>query len=126
MTIPLARRAGAALAVALALGGCQPGAGVPTSVAASAAPALLPVASPAPAASPAGSPGATAYEAPRMTPEEAQAAIARGEAIVFVDVRFKENYTLERIAGAVSAPWGELEAGHAMLPKEKLLLLYCT
>lgn len=67
-----------------------------------------------------------AYDAPRLTPDEVQAALLRREALVIVDVRSAEAFGKERIAGAVSAPWSDLVMKQAELPKDKLLVLYCT
>lgn len=102
--------------------------------AAPSAPLATTQASPAPVASdgPAVTPAsvaptpAAAYEAPRITPEEAKKRIDAGEEIVIVDVRNREPYQLERLAGAISAPWADVRAGFGLPPKDKLLLLYCT
>ncbi|MFP5502631.1 MAG: rhodanese-like domain-containing protein [Candidatus Sericytochromatia bacterium] len=107
----------AALA-ACALSGCQaPG---PAVVEAGGSPA--PVVSEAPDAEPA----SPRYEAPRLTPQEVKARMDAGEDIVVVDVRGASFYAAGHIEGAISAPWATLSEGHAQLPKDKLLLLYCT
>ena len=66
------------------------------------------------------------YDAERVTPAQAQERIAKGEDLLFVDVRPKESYDVAHVKGAISSPWKDLPTGHAMLPKERLLLLYCT
>lgn len=66
------------------------------------------------------------YDPERITPDEAKARRAKGEDMLLVDVRPLESYKLEHIAGAISSPWRDLPEGHALLPKERLLLLYCT
>lgn len=103
----------------LAIAGCQ----APATTAAAPAERAGGGATPSPGASAAPMP---TYEAPRITPEEAKARIDAGEEIVIVDVRGASYYAKEHIAGAVSAPWATLSEGHAQLPKDKLLLLYCT
>ena len=108
----------AALA-ACALSGCQaPGPAVVESTGGSPAP----IVSEAPVAAPT----APRYEAPRVTPQEAKARMDAGEEIVLVDVRGASYYAAGHIEGAISAPWATLTEGHAQLPKDKLLLLYCT
>lgn len=66
------------------------------------------------------------YDPPRITPAEAQARMAHGERIVLVDVRPTEAYKHEHIDGAISAPWRDLSKGFGLLPRDRLLLLYCT
>jgi 3-mercaptopyruvate sulfurtransferase SseA len=66
------------------------------------------------------------YQAKRMTAQEAKAHINMGEKFVLVDVRAPESYAHEHIEGAISSPWRDLPTGFKMLPKDKLLLLYCT
>jgi 3-mercaptopyruvate sulfurtransferase SseA len=66
------------------------------------------------------------YDAKRMTPQEYKTRMSMGEKFVLVDVRAPESYEHEHIAGAISSPWRDLAKGYGMLPKDKLLLLYCT
>ena len=66
------------------------------------------------------------YDPPRAVATEVKARLARGEVILVVDVRAPESYAHEHIGGAVSSPWRDMAKGFAMLPKDKLLLLYCT
>lgn len=107
--------------VACALSGCQaPGPAVVKEAGGTSAPA--PIVSEAPAAAPT----SPRYEAPRVTPQEAKARMDAGEEIVLVDVRGASYYAAGHIEGAVSAPWATLSEGHAQLPKDKPLLLYCT
>lgn len=61
----------------------------------------------------------------RITPEEARQAVAKGEAIL-VDVRGKENYDQEHAKGALQIPVSEIAARAGELPKDKLVITYCT
>jgi rhodanese-related sulfurtransferase len=62
---------------------------------------------------------------PRVTAAEAKSALDRNEGVI-VDVRGSVPYDLEHIAGAISIPLGLLEAQADDLPKDKLIVLYCT
>lgn len=93
------------------------------------APANPPVEPPPPtaalsSAAPAASPGASGML--RLTPLEAQAREQAGESLLVVDIRPVEAFRDEHVLGAVNAPWKDLPEGHAMLPRDRLLLLYCT
>src|SRR5512141_1074651 len=48
-------------------------------------------------------------DVPRISPEQAKAALESGAAII-VDVRSKEAYNAEHIAGSISIPLTEIEA----------------
>lgn len=72
------------------------------------------------------SPSVSSYQPERITPQEVRARQAKGENMLIVDVRPEESYKLEHIMGAINSPWRDLDAGHGMLPKERLMLLYCT
>jgi hypothetical protein len=61
----------------------------------------------------------------RITVEEAKAAVDRGEAVL-VDVRTAEAYAIEHARGAVSLPEEDLVARANALPREKLIITYCT
>ena len=74
----------------------------------------------------ASTPGTGAYEAPRIGVDEAYARMQKGEAITFVDVRSLASYNIGHIEGAVSMPWANLHEKYSLLPKDRLLLLYCT
>lgn len=63
--------------------------------------------------------------APRVTGEEARKALAKGEAVL-VDVRSKEAYETGHAKGAVSLPLSDLSARMGELPKDKLVITYCT
>ena len=64
---------------------------------------------------------------PRVTAEEAKAALDRGEAII-VDVRGPEAYAEAHIAGAVLVPLGNFEGdiANVSLDKNKWIITYCT
>jgi rhodanese-related sulfurtransferase len=64
--------------------------------------------------------------APRVTPEQVQARLAKGDTIILVDVRAPEAYWLEHIKGSVSYPRATLAASQQPLPKDKPIVLYCT
>lgn len=86
----------------------------------SAAPAA-PQASQAPAQVPA-DPLAAAR---RISGEDALKALAKGEAVL-VDVRAKESYDSEHAKGAISIPLSDLASRMGELPKDKLIITYCT
>jgi hypothetical protein len=61
----------------------------------------------------------------RISAGEARQAIAKGEAVL-VDVRAKESYEIEHAQGAISLPLSELSSRVGELPKDKLVITYCT
>ncbi len=63
--------------------------------------------------------------APRVTGEEARQALAKGGAVL-VDVRAKEAYESGHAKGAISLPLSDLPARIGELPKDKLVITYCT
>ena len=66
-------------------------------------------------------------EVPRVTIEEAKAALESGTAIV-VDVRSPGAYETSHIKGAMSVPLGEIERNLAelTLEKDQWIITYCT
>ena len=62
---------------------------------------------------------------PRISIQEAQAAVAKGDAVL-VDVRQAEAYNTGHIAGAISVPETEIANRFATLPKQKKLITYCA
>ena len=70
---------------------------------------------------------ASEAEVPRVSVEEAQAAVARGEAII-VDVRGADYYAASHVAGALSLPLTRIEEDPAnvSLDKTKWIITYCT
>ena len=64
-------------------------------------------------------------EAPRISGEEAVKLAAKGEAVV-VDVRAKLAWQENHAEGSLSIPASEIAARVAELPKDKLIVAYCT
>src|SRR5215203_2675064 len=61
----------------------------------------------------------------RISGAEAVQAVAKGEAVL-VDVRPTESYDIEHAKGAISLPTWELPSRAGELPKDKLVITYCT
>jgi hypothetical protein len=76
---------------------------------------------------PTGSLPQTDADVPRITVEDARAALASGEAII-VDVRSPSAFEESHVAGAVSVPLGMIERELASVPlnKEQWIITYCT
>lgn len=64
-------------------------------------------------------------EARRIPATEALEALAKGTAVL-VDVRGAESYASEHAKGALSIPVHEIAARASELPKDKLIITYCT
>ncbi len=77
---------------------------------------------PAPVAAPAAPPQ---EEARRITGIEARQALAKGAAVL-VDVRSKESYNASHAEGAISIPFSDIGSRAGELPKDKLVITYCT
>ncbi len=58
------------------------------------------------------------------TPEEVAAAFAKDE-IVLIDVRTPQEFTFERIRGALLAPMQAFEANHMPPQSEKRIVFHC-
>jgi len=69
----------------------------------------------------------TEDDVPRVTLEEAKAALENGEAVI-VDVRSAEFYSQEHIAGAISIPLAEIDPSPVNIPLDKniWIITYCT
>jgi 3-mercaptopyruvate sulfurtransferase SseA len=69
----------------------------------------------------------TDAEVPRVSVEDAAAAIKSGEAVV-LDVRSSQAYQASHIPGALSIPLAEIESNPAglNLDKAKWIITYCT
>ena len=67
----------------------------------------------------------TKADVPRVTAEELQAMLAKGDAIA-VDVRGSVPYELGHLPGAVWMPLGMLASRAGELPEDKFLVMYCT
>ena len=61
----------------------------------------------------------------RITPAEAREALAKGTAII-VDVRGDVAYKSGRIKGAILIPYNEVKARIDKLPRNKLIITYCS
>jgi hypothetical protein len=64
-------------------------------------------------------------EVPRISLQETQTRLEKGEALL-IDVRSRELYDQAHASGALSFPEQEIEARLDELPRDKLLILYCT
>lgn len=64
-------------------------------------------------------------DARRITATEAREAVAKGTAVL-VDVRGAESHGAEHAKGALSIPVNEIAARASELPKDKLIITYCT
>jgi 3-mercaptopyruvate sulfurtransferase SseA len=98
-----------AIALVLALGG---GRGAQTQV----------------ASSPTEEPGASNIPYPsveRISPEETHAMVQNGEAII-VDVRDQAAFEAGHAAGALSLPEAELADRLSELPRQQMIITYCT
>jgi len=63
---------------------------------------------------------------PRITIEELLQKIERGDNILVVDTRYKEQYDVDHIKGAVSAPLSTIIEGEWVPPSDKEIILYCS
>jgi 3-mercaptopyruvate sulfurtransferase SseA len=61
----------------------------------------------------------------RIGPAEARAAIEKGKAVI-VDVRALESYNVGHIKGALSIPVNAINARMGELPRNKLIITYCS
>ncbi len=61
----------------------------------------------------------------RITPAEARVALDKGEAII-VDVRGEGSYEAGHVAGARLIPFGDVLARIDELPRNKLIITYCS
>jgi hypothetical protein len=61
----------------------------------------------------------------RIAPLEAKALLDRGEAQIY-DVRVRSSYEAKHAAGALALPEAELADLAPSLPKDTILILYCT
>ena len=61
----------------------------------------------------------------RVTIAELREALDKGTAVV-IDVRSEMQYNQDHIKGAMLIPEGQVAARAAELPKDKLIVLYCS
>jgi predicted sulfurtransferase len=77
-------------------------------------------------AAPAAPQAAPTQETARRIPAaEARQALAKGQAVL-VDVRAKESYDASHAEGALSIPLSDIGSRAGELPKDKLVITYCT
>lgn len=69
----------------------------------------------------------TEADVPRVTVQDAKAALDRGEAII-VDVRGADAYRVSHVAGAINIQLGEFETNPLglNLDKDQWIITYCT
>lgn len=71
------------------------------------------------------SPLAMAADADRIEAAAAREMVEKGQAMV-IDVRTKDAYDAGHIEGSISVPLAEIDAHLAQLPKDKMIVAYCT
>ena len=67
----------------------------------------------------------TADEVDRITPAAARAALEADDAVI-VDVRSPSSYAAGHVRDAANIPEAELEGRLDELPREKLIITYCS
>jgi rhodanese-related sulfurtransferase len=72
-----------------------------------------------------GGPFVHAAEVDRIEAQEAKRLVDKGEAVI-VDVRSQASWDMGHVQGALHVPLDELEARLSQLPKNKLIVAYCT
>jgi len=68
---------------------------------------------------------ALAADGDRIEAGDAKALIEKGQAVM-IDVRSKDAYDMSHVEGATSVPLVELESRLGELPKDKMIVAYCT
>ncbi len=68
---------------------------------------------------------AIAVDVDRIEAQEAKRLVDKGEAII-VDVRSRAAWDMGHVQGALHIPTEELDARLSQLPKDKLIITYCT
>jgi predicted sulfurtransferase len=66
-----------------------------------------------------------AADVDRIEGPEARRLVEKGEAVI-VDVRSRSAWDMGHVAGAWLIPGEELQARLSQLPKDKLIITYCT
>ena len=66
-----------------------------------------------------------AADGDRIEASEARQIVEKGQAVV-VDVRSKDSFDSGHIEGAISVPLAEIETRLGELPKDKMIVAYCT
>ena len=72
-----------------------------------------------------GGPFAHAADVDRIDAHEAKRLVDKGEAVI-VDVRGQASWDMGHVQGAMHVPLEELDARMSQLPKNKLIVAYCT
>ena len=62
----------------------------------------------------------------RISIQEVKALIDKKADVMIVDVRGHRSYKQKHLPTSVSVPVGELENRHQELPKNKLIIFYCS
>ncbi len=67
-------------------------------------------------------------EATRVTVDEVQARMERGEPFAFVDTRNPQAWSKsnEKLPGAIRAPADEVEGHLSEIPRDRVVITYCT
>jgi len=68
---------------------------------------------------------ASADEAPRIKPEEVRELLKKNKAVL-VDVRGSATYKAGHIKGALNIPYNEIAARSGELPRDKMIITYCS
>ena len=66
------------------------------------------------------------YEPEVVTVDHVQERLAKGEQLLFVDVRSARSYEREHIEGAINVPASKLGEKTVDLPQNRWMVLYCT
>ena len=61
----------------------------------------------------------------RITPQEALAAVEKGKAII-VDVRGEDSYRMGHVKGSRLIPINEIGSRIGELPRDKMIITYCS
>jgi len=70
-------------------------------------------------------PPAPADNAARITVADAKKALDEGRAVI-VDVRTYQQWSIEHIKGTIHIPEAELQTRLKELPKDKMIITYCS
>lgn len=65
-------------------------------------------------------------EPPIITPAELKAQLDQGEPVVIVDGRSPADFAQGHLNGALSIPAGEISERYQELPKDRLIVFYCS
>jgi Rhodanese-like domain len=68
---------------------------------------------------------ASAEEAPRIKPEEVRELLKKGKAVL-VDVRGEASYKAGHIKGALNIPYADIRDRAKELPRDKMIVTYCS